>query len=332
MADDAVLRLHPELLVTGGEVVTEVIRLLHAPARADARDAEVRSRVRSRLGAKGARVAAPSTDELRRWLACAMASLEVEVLDEGRLDCLAEAHPKIVALNEDLEEMGEGVVPGPAAGVLARLDQIAPADGEIDAQLLSYIDIALPGHAAALVRSYGSGARPVGQRAALRFAARSREYVDAYVDGALAAGRFPTMKELRAGSGSRGDSVFAAEILRGLVRRNADPRAAPHLNTLAPLVDELVINPELATEPSALPADVDAATVWRLAAEPITRDRLDAILAAPPSVRAAFGLVDAAEWHAIVADAHRRRRVMDLRADRPLSFKLPAPGAGEAPT
>lgn len=320
----AVERLHAGLH-EDVRVSVEAVRLRDAPAQAEALDAAAQAEALCDFGFAGAGATAAHEDELARWLTCAGVTLQAEATDRARRTNLAAEHPKIVALIQSLRVRPDpDAVPGPAAHVLARLDQIAAIEPEVDAQLLSFVDMFLPGYTGALLRAYGTGARASGQRAALRFASRTREHADAYVDGALAAGRFPSARDLPAAGGG------ATEILRSLQRRQSDPRAAPHLAALASHIALLGIQAAHTPAQASLEADADAAAIWELLAEPITRDGLDAILRAPLPIRAAFGLIDAAEWKTVVSDEHRLRRVLDMRADRSLCFELPALPPSEA--
>jgi hypothetical protein len=330
IADAIVRRLQVDLL----ECTTwpiEAVRVQYVPEQADAREADARSQVLADLGVEDNSDPCVPENELRRWLTCAAVSLQAEMADKTRIAELVAMHPKIIALNRSLcVRVMAGVVPGPAASVLAQLDEIAPNDGELDAQLLSFVNITLPSYACALLRSYGGGARPVGQYSALRFAARSPDYVDAYVDGALSAGRFAQRHDLFV---RRGDGMsFAANILRGLLRRRTDDRATPCIAEFASLIEQLGLDPEEESVPTSLPANSDSAVIWKLLAEPMTPDRLNAILRSPAVVRAAFGLINTADWCAVATDDHRRRRVMDMRANRALYFELPAPPACETST
>jgi len=320
----AVERLHAGLH-EDVRLSVEAVRLRDAPTQAEALDAAAQAEALSDFGFAGAGDPATHEDELARWLTCAGVTLQAEATDKAQRTKLAAEHPKIVALIQSLRVRPDPeAVPGPAAHVLARLDQIAATEPEVDAQLLSFVDMFLPGYTGALLRAYGTGARASGQRTALRFASRTREHADAYVDGALTAGRFPSARDLPAASGG------ATEILRSLQRRQSDPRAAPHLAALASHIALLGIQPAHAPNQTSLGGDADAAAIWELLAEPITRDNLDTILRAPLLIRTAFGLIHAAEWKAVVSDEHRLRRVLDMRADRGLCFDLPAPPPGEA--
>ena len=132
------------------------------------------------------------------------------------------------------------------------------------------------------------------------------------------------MDELSAAPGAGG--AFAAEVLCGLLRRRADERATPHIAALSSLVDLLGLDE---APPPLPPLATDAASIWKFLAEPITREGLATIIRAKAAVRAAFGLVSAAEWLTMTADPHFRSRLLELRADRSLIFELPARSAGE---
>lgn len=321
-AEAAVRWLYGDL-VAGLPFPVDSVRLRDAPTHeesvADGGGAEL-------LASLGVRSEATETSpggELGRWLSLALHSLLKEPNVGSAIEEIRQRHPKVIELINRLHVKNKADALGPAASVLAQLDELNHQDG-VDAELLSFVHTVLPGHVKALLRAYGTGVRAAGQRAALQFAARSPAYVDAYVDGALASGRFPKMDELSAAPGAGG--AFAADVLRGLLRRRADERAGPHIAAFSSLIELLGLDE---APPPLLPVTNDPASIWRILAEPITRDRLAAILRAKAAVRAAFGLVSEGEWVTLAADPHFRRRLLELRADRALIFELPAPSAGE---